>query len=288
MGDVVIRDRAGGGEPDVVARLLDVAEGAAERAQPEGLAHDERVQRDAEHQGLLAGLPDHLVVIGDDHVGESLGSAMVENDHRDVVHLVRVGEAEDAALAGADPDGLVVHRPVENVAVAGLLQQVGRRVARIDSRAEPSRGLLALVTLDRVRHVADKLCLARFVEIVLMLGVAAPMTDDLVAAFPERGDHLRAMIVNLAVEQQRDRQLKLVEQLQQAPNADPVAVFAPTPVIGVGMRQPRRVRHAKPLAIGEMLKVQAYVNREALSVGPLEIGPIDDRAVGKSAVRSQH
>ena len=44
------------------------------------------------------------------------------------------------------------------------------------------------------------------VEIVLMFGVRAPVPYDLVAAHSKRGDHFRTMIVDFAVEQQRNRQ----------------------------------------------------------------------------------
>ena len=55
---------------------------------------------------------------------------------------------------------------------------------------------------NRLRHVADQLCLAGLVEIVLVLGVGTAMPDHLVTARAELGDHLRAMVVNFRVQQE--------------------------------------------------------------------------------------
>ena len=57
---------------------------------PEWLAHDEGVQRNAVDQRLSPRLALHLVEICDDHVGKSLGGAVMKGDHRNVVHLLRV------------------------------------------------------------------------------------------------------------------------------------------------------------------------------------------------------
>src|SRR5208282_3777913 len=123
---------------------------------------------------------------------------------------------------------------------------------------------------DGSGNLVDQLLLAGFIEIVLVLRVRAPMADDLVSARAEGGDHLGAVIVDFRVQQQGRRQLELVEYLEQAPDADTIAVFAPGPVVGVGMRKPRRVRDAEPLAMGEVLEVQADMDGQAPAVWPGE------------------
>ncbi len=213
--------------------------------EPVRLANEEGVDRHTVDQRLLLRLLEHLVQGVDDHVGESLGGAVMQGDHRDVVHLVRVRHAQDAAAARLHPHRLVVDRPVEDVLVARLLQQVRRRLARIDTRRQPAGRRLSFVLADRPGHVGNQLALASLVEVVLVLGVGAAVADDLVAAPAEGGHYLRAVLVALAVEEQRYRQLELVEKLEEPPNPYAVAVLAPAPVVGVGMRQSRRVRDAE-------------------------------------------
>jgi len=53
------------------------------------------------------------------------------------------------------------------------------------------------------------------------------MRHDLVAPLADRRHHLRGVLVDQAVRVVRRRQLQLVEQLEQAPDADAVAVIAP-------------------------------------------------------------
>src|SRR6266850_3016697 len=120
------RDRAAGREPDLLAVAHHVLEGPAQMAQPEGLADEERMQRDAEDQGLVTGLVHHLVEGVDDCLREGRGGAVVDGDHRDVVHLVRVRNAQDPAPARLHPHRLIVHRPVEQIGVPRFLQEIGR------------------------------------------------------------------------------------------------------------------------------------------------------------------
>src|SRR5437867_7281119 len=61
------RDRAAHGQPDVLAMAHHVLEGPAQVVEAKGLPHEEGVQRDAEDQGLVSGLVQHLVEGVDDH-----------------------------------------------------------------------------------------------------------------------------------------------------------------------------------------------------------------------------
>jgi hypothetical protein len=93
-------------------------------AEAVGLTQDVGVEGDSHDQGLVDCLVEHLVDIVDDHVGEGLRTVLARDDGRVVVDLLRVGNGQEPAAAGAEPDGLVVHAPVERVSVAGLDQKV--------------------------------------------------------------------------------------------------------------------------------------------------------------------
>ena len=94
------------------------------------------------------------------------------------------------------------------------------------------------------------------------------MADDLVAALAERRDHLRAIVVELGVDQQRIRQVVGLGELEQAPGADAVAVVAPGEAALVRLRVRRGVVVAEALAESEVLDVEAQVHREALAARP--------------------
>src|SRR3954469_8985330 len=87
------------------------------------------------------------------------------------------------------------------------------------------------------------------------------------------------MAVDLAVEQHRHGQLELVEELDQPPDTHAIAVFAPAPVVRVGMRQARRVGDAEAGVVGERLEVETEVESESLAPWPGELRPSDDRRV---------
>ena len=52
--------------------------------------------------------------------------------------VLRVGHGEDAPLARLQPHRLIVHAPVEHIAVAGFVEQVGRAFGLGDPGAEPA------------------------------------------------------------------------------------------------------------------------------------------------------
>ena len=82
----------------------------------------------------------------------------------------------------------------------------------------------------------------------------------------------------------RRRQVELVEQFEAAPHADPVAVVAP----GEGARIGRRAGHGQQMAVaraeGEMLDVEAEIDREPLAVRPGVVLALGDRRVGVAVV----
>ncbi len=94
------------------------------------------------------------------------------------------------------------------------------------------------------------------------------MRHHLVAALADRRHHLRRVFVEQAVGVVRGRQLELVEQLEQPPYADAVAVVAPG-IVAVGLRLAllRRIV-TEPGAEGEPLDVGGQHEREALAARP--------------------
>jgi hypothetical protein len=61
------------------------------------------------------------------------------------------------------------------------------------------------------------------------------MRDDFIATRAKRRDQFRAMVVTGRVQQNRERQFVFLKQFEQSPGADPVAIFTPAPVIGIGL-----------------------------------------------------
>ena len=149
-------DRAGRRQPDPVVVFCYPLQRAAQVPQPKRLSDDEGMQRNSIDQGLCLALLQHLLEIVDDGVGKGLRRAVMEGDHRNIIDLMRVGHRQQSATPGSEPHRLVVHRPIENVCVAGLLQQVGRQRRWIDAWAKPSLRRLPFMSRDRLRHIADQ------------------------------------------------------------------------------------------------------------------------------------
>ena len=89
---------------------------------------------------LVARLVEPLFEVVEHHVGEDLRRIASRDDRRNVVDLLRIGDRQERPGAGPHPDRLVVHAPVQRVAVARLHQQVRRHEALGDPGAEPALG----------------------------------------------------------------------------------------------------------------------------------------------------
>ena len=100
-------------------------------------------------------------------------------------------------------------------------------------------------------------------------------------------DDLRRVVEHRGVDQVRRRQVELVEQFEAAPHADPVAVVAP----GEGARIGRRVGDGQQMPLaraeGEMLDVEAEIDREPLAARPGIILALGDRRIGIAVVVRQ-
>src|SRR5262249_6160656 len=108
------------------------------------------------------------------------------------------------------------------------------------------------------------------------LGIAAPVAEHVVAALLDLLDDVRILVAHGGVEKYRRRQLELVENLEQSPGADAVAVVGP----GKIARRRRAAAigrvHSQAGAEGEMLDVQRDVEGEPLAAGPIVIRPLLD------------
>src|SRR5262245_7858022 len=287
----VFGDLAGAREPDAVLPLVldNMPDRLFQRPQPERLTDDESVQRQAEDERLALRLPQHFLELVDDHVGE-LASRMVAPDQRaGIVELERIRHREQRSGPRLHPDRLVVDRPVEQVRVARLLEQVGRDIRLERGGPHPSGGPDADMLLD---HLGDFLDDAGFVLLphpAQDLGVGAAMAAHVVAALPDLLDDVGILVADRAVEKDRRRELELVEHLEQAPVADAVAVIAPCPVAR-RLRPAAAVRgrvHADAGAEGEMLDVERHVHGKPLAAGPAVIGPLRYGRIAVAAVRGK-
>src|SRR5205814_215962 len=101
-------------------------QGATEMTQTERLTDDVGVQGDTEHERLPARLLAHFVEVVDNHIGELVGTLSPNRDGRDVVSLLRIGNRQNGPGARLEPNGLIVAAPVEEIAVARFLEEIGR------------------------------------------------------------------------------------------------------------------------------------------------------------------
>ena len=144
----------------------------------------------------------------------------------------------------------------------------------IGARAHPAGGRRAFMSRDRLGHFTQNALFVGLPQAAQVLGVGAPMRNHFVAAPANRRHHLRRILVQQAVRAVRRRQLQLVEELEQPPDADAVTVVAPG-VVAMGLRLAglRRVV-AEAGAEGEPLDVGRYDEREALAGRPRVVAPL--------------
>ena len=284
----MVDDGAGFGEPDAVgARVLDdVFEDPAELRHSIGLAENEGVQRQRVDQRLLLALLQHLVDLVGHHLGELARRVVAVEKRRRIVELHRVGHRQDRPELRLHPHRLVVERPVEHVAVAGLLEMVERRPGLGYPRAEPAAGLHPLLLDQRLRRLLDEHPLLVLRQIALALRVGAAVADHLVAARADALHDLRRVVVDRRVDQVAGGKAELVEQVEHAPDADPEPVVAPSVVADVGLRPGSGRGVAHPLAVAEMLDVEADIEGEPLAVRPVVLRAVDDRGVVVAAVHA--
>src|SRR5882762_1235357 len=113
------------------------------------------------------------------------------------------------------------------------------------------------------------------------------MGDDLVAALADRRHDLRRVVVKQAVGIVRGGQLELVEQLEQAPYADAIAVVAPRVIaVRLGLAGLGRIV-PEAGAIGEPLDIAGEQERQPLAAGPAVVLALRQRHEVIAAVLRQ-
>jgi len=119
-----------------------------------GEAHDAR--------GSVGGILDQLLELIDRTVGV-LGRAMpLDQQHREVVQFLRVGNTHEVAMLGAQVDGLVVEHPVRDILESCFGEPV-HGIVRLGQRgAKPPLRGLAGVLLEALEHPVDHPALVRY------------------------------------------------------------------------------------------------------------------------------
>src|SRR6266705_1817659 len=267
--------------PDAVpVFVLDaMLEREAQRPQPERLAENVGVDRDVAHERVLFALLDHLVELIDQHVAELAGAVLAVHDRGRIVDLDRVGNRKDRPGARPHPDRLVVAGPVHEVGVTRLLEKIGRHRSLVGAGAHPSRGAFLLVAGESLGRLADKALFVGLPQPAQVLRIGAAVGDDLVPARAYAREDLRRVVVEQAVGVVRERQLQLVCEVEQAPDADAVAVVAPG-IVALRLRLARLgVVVPEPRAEGEALDVGGDAECQALAPRPGIILALGDRNV---------
>src|SRR5581483_2037700 len=114
-------------QPDLVPVAQDVLHGTPELPEAERLSQDEGVQHERADQRLSsARLLEHLVELVDPRGRQLHSRVLAHQHHRRVVGLDRIRHIQDLAAPRAQPDGLIIERPVALIEVTGFLQQIER------------------------------------------------------------------------------------------------------------------------------------------------------------------
>src|SRR6266511_1103686 len=96
------------------------------------------------------------------------------------------------------------------------------------------------------------------------------------------------MLIDGCVHLGLDGDVELIEEFEQPPDADAIAVVAPgEDAMGVGLFW-RGDPCSLALAIAELLDVDRYIYREPPAPGPTIVRPLGDVGICGSAMRAQH
>ena len=182
------------------------------------------------------------------------------------------------------PDRLIIERPIEQMRIPRLFQQIGRDARFERTGPHPSGGPHPDIFLDDRRAFLDRARLVLLPHRAEQLGIGAPVAKNVVTARFDLLNEVRVVVADAAVEQDRRGQLELVEHLEQAPVADAVAVIAPGEVARGLLPAAVGGIHPQPGTEGEMLDIERHVERQALAPRPLIARPFDDRRIGVASM----
>src|ERR1700733_13185223 len=215
------------GHEDYVGLLPDRLEDAAEVFRPVCCTHV--VGRDHQRQDArgLGGIRIDLLELVERAILIFRRLVMLDQHHGDVVALLRVGNIDDRRRGGLEPDRLVVEHPVGDIVIAFLLQEVRRLPSLGETGAEPAARTFAGRLLNHIGGLADILAL---VLDLLHIALGKAVAHEFPVAFLCRIDDRGIRRERRTIDGERGRNLEVVEDLEQAPEADAVAIFVPGPV----------------------------------------------------------
>src|SRR4051812_6513389 len=111
--------------------------------------------------------------------------------------------------------------------------------------------------------------------------------DKFIATLGERGDQVRAVIIERRIDDARYRQCELIEQIETAPCSHAQGVLAPCVIQYVWLRHHWTDGRAKSFAERKVFDVETDVDGEAGTVGPAIHGAAADRRIIKAPVAGQ-
>ena len=149
---------------------------------------------------------------------------------RAVIGLERVWEADEPAVGHVDRERLVVVEQVAHVAHAVLGEQAHRPLGVRQGRGEPPGEVLARVPEDGGDHVLDHRPLLPLVHAEEVARVVDAVGEELPSRRAARFDDLRVVLAEGDIERDAAPDAVGAEDVEDAPDADPVAVVA----VGVG------------------------------------------------------
>ena len=196
----------------------------------------------------------------------------------DVVELDRVGQRDQLPVGGADGGGLVVEHPVADVFHAGAGEQFRRLQGLGQAGAEPAERALAGEALDDVHGAMDHLALV----VVLVHGhLVIGMAHEFPALAPRLLGDAGIVLADPRIDRERRLDAVLLEQIEEAPHADPHAVFVPRPMRDVRQQRNsrRRRQHLARHRPGDVpdLEIDDRPYHEPCTAGQLQWRPVDDR-----------
>src|SRR6266446_3677195 len=272
--EAVFRDVSGARVPDpILVLVLDaMLDGLPHRPKPERLAHDEAVQGQRIDERLALGLLEQFLELVDDHLGELAAGVIAMRLRAGIVQFHGIGHRKQRSRARLHPYRLVIEWPIEQMRIARLFQEIGCDVGFERPRSHPTGGAHADVFLDDFGARLDGARLVLLPHRPQQLGVGAAVAEHVVAAGFDLFNDLRVVIADAAVQKNRGGQFELVQDFEQAPIADSVAVVAPGEIARGLLAAANRI-HPQPGAEGEPLASR-----------PAVVFALDDRRIGVSGV----
>ena len=190
------------------------------------LAGQERMERQAHHRAALRALGVELVELRLHHRRVALDRRVAVLEQRHVVHLERIGHADQPSVAHLDRHRLVVVHHVERVLDALLRQHVLGRLVVGDGGRQPAVERLAAVFQDGLAAVGDHGALLVFRQVVEIARVVGAVAEQLPAELAAALDDLGIVIAHRDVQGDAAAHAVLGHDVGHAPEAHPVAVVA--------------------------------------------------------------